>query len=51
MRRPILIALATMNRDAGNLEDALRYANALVDAAPGDPLARQLLESLQAERR
>ena len=49
--REILFALATMNRDAGNLDDAVRYANALVDMAPDDPRARQLLESLKAARR
>lgn len=47
--RDILIALATMSRDSGDLENAERYATALVALSPTDPGARQLLESLQAQ--
>ncbi|NCF29501.1 MAG: tetratricopeptide repeat protein [Gammaproteobacteria bacterium] len=49
--RDILIALATMSRDRGDLESAVKYAKALVKLAPTEPEARQLLESLQAQQR
>jgi Flp pilus assembly protein TadD len=44
--RELLIALATTNRDLGRLERARTYARRLVETAPGDPQARQLLEEL-----
>jgi len=47
--REVLLALATMHRDRGNLEDAKGYARTLVDRFPEDVQARQLLESLQAQ--
>jgi Tfp pilus assembly protein PilF len=49
--RDILIALATMSRDSGDLENAVQYATALVALSPSDPGARQLLESLQGQQR
>ena len=49
--RDIVIALATMNRDRGDLESAVHYATALVKLSPADPGARRLLESLQAQQR
>ena len=49
--RDILIALATMSRDSGDLENAMQYATALVALSPTDAGARQLLESLQAQQR
>ena len=49
--RDILAALATMNRDQGDLESAVQYATALVKLSPTDAGARQLLESLQAQQR
>jgi tetratricopeptide (TPR) repeat protein len=46
--RDLLIALATTNRDIGKLDRAVGYARRLVDASPGDPSARQLLDQLEA---
>ena len=46
--RSVLVALVTINRERGALAEARRYAAKLVDAAPGDPAARALLESLGA---
>jgi Flp pilus assembly protein TadD len=45
--RELLVALATTNRDLGRLERARTYARRLVEAAPGDPRARQLLDELE----
>ena len=47
--RDILFTLATLSRDRGDAETATQYANALLELAPDDPGARQLLESLQAQ--
>lgn len=44
----ILTALATMNRDAGNREVALRYARALLALNPQNPSAQQLVAQLEA---
>ncbi len=44
----LLTGLVTLNRDAGNLELALRYAVALVELIPEDPGARQLLAEIQS---
>jgi predicted CXXCH cytochrome family protein len=44
--RSVLVALVTINRERGALAEARRYAAKLVDAAPGDPAARALFESL-----
>jgi Flp pilus assembly protein TadD len=44
--RELLIALATTNRDLGRFERARNYARRLVEAAPGDPQARQLLDQI-----
>jgi len=43
----ILLDLATIHRDAGEAETALRYAAELVELRPDDPQARRLLEQLQ----
>ncbi len=43
----IVEALATIHREAGESEAALRYAAVLVALRPGDPAARRLLEQLQ----
>ena len=48
--RDLLIALATMHRDGGSRESAIEYARMLVDLAPQDPAARQLLEQLETAR-
>ena len=47
--RNVLVALVTISRERGALAEARRYAEKLVAAAPGDPAARALLESLGAE--
>ena len=46
--RDLLIALATMNRDAGQLSAAVEYARKLVALSPQDPNALQLLAQLEA---
>lgn len=45
--RDLLYALATMNRDAGNLPAATRYASELVAATPDDAAASDLLRQLK----
>jgi Flp pilus assembly protein TadD len=42
--RNLLYALATMNRDAGRLEIAQRYAEKLAAVAPNDPAVTNLLD-------
>jgi len=44
--RDILTALVTMNAEAGRREEALRHAEALAEAYPGDPEVERLLRSL-----
>ena len=44
--REILIALATIHRDMGATEDALRYTHALLAISPSDGTARALLNQL-----
>ena len=44
--REILIALATIHRDMGATEDALRYAHALLAISPSDGTARAMLNQL-----
>jgi predicted CXXCH cytochrome family protein len=44
---PTLVALATMQRDAGNVEQALDYARRLLDVSPADPTGRALVDELQ----
>jgi Flp pilus assembly protein TadD len=44
--RNVLVALVTINRERGAAAEALRYAEKLVAAAPADPAARALLDSL-----
>jgi Flp pilus assembly protein TadD len=45
--RPVLVALATLNRDRGALDEARRWAEKLVELSPDDPAARRLLAELQ----
>jgi tetratricopeptide (TPR) repeat protein len=45
--RELLFALATLQRDLGNLPLAREYARRLLEATHGDPGARTLLEELQ----
>jgi Flp pilus assembly protein TadD len=42
----ILVALATISRDAGDIAGARSYAEQFLRLAPNDPTARQLLDSL-----
>jgi predicted CXXCH cytochrome family protein len=44
---PVLFALATMHRDAGDLESAREYGNRLLDVSPGDASARALAAELR----
>jgi tetratricopeptide (TPR) repeat protein len=45
--RDITFALATMNRDAGDYEAALRYARELLALSPADAAARGLITELE----
>jgi predicted CXXCH cytochrome family protein len=45
---PVLFALATMHRDAGDLETAREYARRLLDVSPGDAETRALAAELAA---
>jgi predicted CXXCH cytochrome family protein len=49
--RDLLVALATLSRDAGRSNAALRYARTLVEISPDDPDARALLAQLEADGR
>jgi len=45
--RDVLLALATISRDAGQRAQAVAYARKLLDLSPGDAGVRRLLEDLQ----
>jgi len=47
--RATLFALATICRDRGRRDSAIRYARQLIRYWPTDPQARQLLQSLAAD--
>jgi Flp pilus assembly protein TadD len=47
----ILVALATISRERGQLAAAIDYARKLVELGPYDQGARQLLAELEAQRR
>jgi tetratricopeptide (TPR) repeat protein/nitrate/TMAO reductase-like tetraheme cytochrome c subunit len=49
--RDVLFALAAFHREAGAREKAREYARKLVEAAPGDPAAIQLLRELEGVTR
>ncbi len=49
--RELLLGLATFHRDAGQLDEAIVYARRLLELAPEDPGARQLLAQLEAAAR
>ncbi len=49
--REILLALAIMSRDRGDLDGAVQYARVLVELSPSDPGLQQLLQSLQSQQR
>jgi len=44
--RPLLVALVTLNRDRGALDDARSWARKLVELSPEDAAARRLLAEL-----
>ena len=46
--RDLLTGVATMLRDAGRIDEALRYARQLASDWPGDPIAPSLVEELEA---
>ncbi len=48
---PLLVALTTMQRDAGNLEAAREHVQRLVELSPSDAGVRALAAELGAERR
>jgi len=48
--RDILVALVTINRDRGAMDEARRQADALVALAPNDPGARRLRDELAQTR-
>jgi Flp pilus assembly protein TadD len=45
--RGLLVALVTIHRERGSLREARAWARKLVEAAPGDPSARALADSLE----
>jgi Flp pilus assembly protein TadD len=45
--RPVLVALVTLNRDRGSLDEARRWAEKLVELSPDDPAARRLVAELE----
>lgn len=45
--RDVLAALASINRDAGNLDAARRYVERMLELRPGDPQAMQMLQQMQ----
>jgi Flp pilus assembly protein TadD len=49
--RPVLAALATLNRDRGDLREARRWARKLLELSPGDPAARSLVAELERSAR
>jgi Flp pilus assembly protein TadD len=48
--RELLLGLATISRDSGDLESAMGYARKLVELSPRDQGARQLLQGLQVRQ-
>jgi hypothetical protein len=46
----ILFALAAFEEKRGRISSAAAYARRLVEAFPGDPGARELLERLESRR-
>ena len=46
--RDILLALASVSRDAGALEDAIGYARKLLDLAPEYPGVREFVAQLES---
>ena len=45
--RELLLALITINRERGRVEDAATYARKLLQLSPQDPTARQIMEVLR----
>jgi len=48
--RDLLVALATISREAGRREEAVGWARRLVELDPADPGPRRLLQQLEGER-
>ncbi len=46
----LLMLLTTLNRDNGELEEAILYANKLIERVPDNAMLRQLLAQLEAAR-
>ena len=46
----LLMLLTTLNRDIGALEEAILYANKLIEGVPDNTMFRQLLAQLEAAR-
>jgi Flp pilus assembly protein TadD len=49
--RETLVALVTMNREAGSRDAALRYAKKLEELVPGDPGVARMLQELETSAR
>jgi tetratricopeptide (TPR) repeat protein len=47
--RDLLYALTTINRDLGNIEDALEYTQRLIELYPQDQSFRQLEQLLRSQ--
>ncbi len=47
--RPVLVALATLNRDRGARSEARKWAAKLVELSPNDPAARRLVAELERQ--
>jgi Flp pilus assembly protein TadD len=47
----LLMLLTTLSRDNGALEEAILYANTLIELIPENTMFRQLLAQLEAARR
>ena len=45
--RELLLALITINREQGKVEDAATYARKLLQLSPQDPTARQIMQVLR----
>ena len=46
--RDTVVALATMHRDGGEVDEARQYAERLLELSPADPSARALIEELSS---
>ncbi|TDI18406.1 MAG: tetratricopeptide repeat protein [Acidobacteria bacterium] len=44
----LLLGLATLYRDSGEIDEAIQYASKLIEFVPENPMFRQLLSQLEA---